>query len=264
MDMDSRIKKKQIRSLTQKKYRDRWSMFVAEGPRLVNDLLKAGMMPQLVLTSDLQTIGNPDLIENIQIITDEELKKVSLLKTPQKIVAVFDKPLWPLSHKRPDNDLTLCLDGIQDPGNLGTIMRLADWFGLSPIVCSPDTADVFNPKVVQASMGAVARVQVIYAPLASFCRKVNEEQNLPVFGTFMEGENIYTTPLPEKALIIMGNEGVGIRPEAAAVVTRRITIPAFAQHRDAVPESLNVAVAAAIVCSEFKRQIFSVLTQNKR
>lgn len=262
--MDATIKKKQIRSLAQKKYRDRWQMFVAEGPRLVNDLMRSGMVPQLLFTTDLQMVEQPELIQELQLISDEELKKISLLKTPQKIVAVFKKPTFNNDPEKMKQGLTLCLDGIQDPGNLGTILRLADWFGLSQIICSTDTADVFNPKVVQASMGALARVQVIYTSLIEFCSMARQQHNLPVFGTFMEGENIYGTPLPGKALIVMGNEGAGIRSGVAGEVTRRLTIPSFRHNSHVAAESLNVAVAAAIVCSEFKRGAYTASTQNKK
>lgn len=257
MPMESTIKKKHIRSLAQKKYRDRWSMFVAEGPRLVNDLMRAGMIPHLLFTTDLEAVDQHELVEDLQLIADEELKKLSLLKTPQKMVAVFEKPQWPETDKGWSQGITLCLDGVQDPGNLGTIMRLADWFGLSQLVCSPDSADVFNPKVVQASMGAIARVEVIYTSLADYCRAAKEKHHMPVYGTFMEGENLYRAELPSQALIIMGNEGTGIRPETESEITHRLSIPAFREQACSGMESLNVGVASAIICSEFYRQKLS-------
>jgi TrmH family RNA methyltransferase len=229
-------------------------MFVAEGPKLVNDLVACGMVPQLLLTTDGRKTEFPHSSENIEFVSETELKKFSFLKTPQKVVAVFKKPQWHLTDEEWNSRITLCLDGIQDPGNMGTIIRLADWFGFSHLVCSNDTADVFNPKVVQASMGAIGRVKVIYTHLPEFCQLAREKYSLPVLGTYMDGENIYSTNLPSKGLIIMGNEGSGIRTETEQMVTRRLTIPAFSEDSTTGMESLNVGVATAVVCSEFKRQ----------
>ncbi len=252
--MAKKIKKKQIRLLGLKKYRDQWSVFVAEGPKLVNDLLRAGMKPQILLTTELKKIEITSPATHIELLSEAEIKKISLLKTPQNVLAVFEKPRWAFPDTEWCFGITLCLDGIQDPGNMGTILRLADWFGITCLVCSPDTADVFNPKVVQASMGALARVKVMYTDLPEFCRKAAEKYSLPVYGTYMKGDNLYTTSLPDKALIIMGNEGTGIRPETETLVTHRLTIPSFPRGRATGMESLNVGVATAIVCSEFKRQ----------
>jgi TrmH family RNA methyltransferase len=185
-----------------------------------------------------------------EVLTPPELQKISFLKTAQKILAVFKKPSPTFEFGQHDNQLLLCLDGIQDPGNLGTIIRLADWFGISTVVCSEDTADVFNPKVVQASMGAISRVEVIYTDLPEFCRKTVQELNMEVFGTFMEGKNIYSLDTPSSGLIVMGNEGQGIRPATEKFVTQKIAIPSFSKGG---MESLNVGIAAAIVCSEFRR-----------
>ena len=246
---------KLITSLTQKKYRDKHGLFIAEGPKLIQDLLSSGIRPhQLLTTHDKEFALQEAGITQFQTIEETEMKKISLLKTPQGMLGVFKKPGQNFRFGDHRNDLTLCLDGIQDPGNMGTILRLADWFGFSPIVCSMDSADVFNPKVVQASMGALGRVSVHYTDLAQFCLSSASELKLPVFGTFMDGENIYTAQLPEKGLIIMGNEGQGIRPETADAVTSRLAIPGFSSHPTEM-ESLNVAVATAIVCAEFKRQI---------
>ncbi len=252
--MLEKAQKKLITSLSQKKYRDKYGLFVAEGPKLIHDLLTSGMTPEILVSTHNNNIF-PSLKDNTvhHTIGEAELKKISFLKTPQGVLGVFRKPAQTFRFGDHANDLTLCLDGIQDPGNMGTILRLADWFGIPFIVCSPDSADVFNPKVVQSSMGALARVTVYYIPLAKFCRDSSIHLHLPVFGTFMEGENIFSTSLPDKGLIIMGNEGKGIRMETEEAVTTRLGIPAFGAAHSGM-ESLNVAVATAIVCAEFRRQ----------
>ncbi|WP_291856179.1 RNA methyltransferase [Marinilabilia sp.] len=248
--MVGHTKKKLISSLSQKKYRDKHGLFVAEGPKLINDLLISRMQPELIFTTDASQISPEASNSIIEVITPQELQKLSFLKTPQNVLGVFKKPFPKFRFGQHSSQLSLCLDGIQDPGNLGTIIRLADWFDIRTIVCSEDTADVFNPKVVQASMGAIARVKIIYTDLPDFCQKSVTELNMQVFGTFMDGNNIYTMDLPSSGLIIMGNEGRGIRPETAKLVTQRITVPSFS---DGGMESLNVGIAAAIVCSEFRR-----------
>jgi TrmH family RNA methyltransferase len=245
-------KKKLILSLAQKKHRDKTGLFVAEGPKLVNDLLKTGLEPEMIFTTDNTQINTSTPVNNIDLVDKKELHKISFQKTPQSVLAVFNKPKTAFTPDDMASQLTLCLDGIQDPGNLGTILRLADWFGIQSITCSFDTADIYNPKVVQASMGAIGRVQVQYTHLPDFCREWSEKYQLPVFGTFMDGQNIYETTLPPKGLIIMGNEGVGIRPETQKMVTRKISIPNFSSKKGM--ESLNVGVATAIVCAEFRRQ----------
>lgn len=248
--MVGQTKKKLISSLSQKKYRDIHGLFIAEGPKLINDLLTSGIQPELIVTTDGSHISSdvPDFMT--EMVSQQELKKLSFLKTPQNVLGVFKKPVSNFKFGQHSNQLSLCLDGIQDPGNMGTIIRLADWFGMRTIFCSKDTADVFNPKVVQASMGAIARVEIIYTDLSEFCRKSVKEYNMQVFGTFMDGKNIYSLNLPSSGLIVMGNEGSGIRPEIEQMVSQRITIPSFSEGG---MESLNVGIAAAIVCSEFRR-----------
>jgi len=252
--MLEKAQKKMITSLSQKKYRDRHGLFIAEGPKLIHDLLATGIEPEiLVYVYDDSFLPHHKHTNVLYKIEEAELNKISLLRTPQGVLGVFKKPEQTFRFGEHTNDLILCLDGIQDPGNLGTILRLAEWFGIPRIVCSPDCADVFNPKVVQASMGALARIKVHYAHLAKFCHDSSSLFQLPVFGTFMDGDNIFSTPLPDKGLIIMGNEGQGIRPETEKNVTTRLSIPEFGPHPSGL-ESLNVAVATAIVCAEFRRQ----------
>jgi TrmH family RNA methyltransferase len=255
--MVGKSKKKLINSLSQKKYRDKYGLFIAEGPKLVNDLLDSGLIPELILCADKAIIKNPRFQNMSELVEESELRKVSFQKTPQNILCVFKKPEDSFVFGHHANNLSLCLDGIQDPGNMGTILRLADWFGITTVICSIDTVDVFNPKVVQASMGAIGRVNTHYTNLTDFCQKTHQELNLPVYGTFMDGKNIYQSTLQSKGLIIMGNEGKGIRPETEARVTHRLAIPHFEKESGVVGmESLNVGMAAAIVCSEFKRSTF--------
>ncbi|MDR1259502.1 MAG: RNA methyltransferase [Tannerellaceae bacterium] len=249
--MLSKNKIRYVRSLESKKFRNAHNAFLAEGNKLVSDVLGAFECEwMLAKPSWMATQGD---IPAGELLVDEydEISKVSLLSTPQDVIAVFRRPAYDLSHADASASLVLALDGVQDPGNLGTIVRLADWFGIEHVVCSPDTADVFAPKAIQATMGAIARVQVHYTPLESFL-KAASENSVPVYGTFMSGESLYGHALSEAGVIVMGNEGGGIRPEAEQFISHRLHIPAFAPGR-ATSESLNVAIATAIVCSEFRR-----------
>lgn len=232
---------KYLTSLRQKKYRDREEVFVAEGPKLIGDLLDAGLELQQLYTTDAALFQD----QAAEFISAVELKKISNQKTPNAAFAVFEKkePV-PLQ----ENGLILALDGVQDPGNLGTIIRLSDWFGVRHIVCTHTTADCYNPKVVQASMGSLARVQLHYLEdLPAWLAQTD----LPVYGGFMQGEHVYKSALPTDAVLVMGNEGQGISQKAEAVIDVRLSIPNFGTGQ----ESLNVATATAILLSEFKRSI---------
>ncbi|MDR2773367.1 MAG: RNA methyltransferase [Tannerella sp.] len=247
--MLSKAKIKELRSLELKKIRDEQGLFVAEGNKLVADMLRTFDCEWLAArTSWLATQG--DIPAKELVLAEEgDIRKVSFMKTPQDVVAVFKKPLYPLEDANPCSQLVLALDGIQDPGNLGTIVRLADWFGIEHIVCSKDTADVFGPKTVQATMGALAHVKIHYTDLAGYLGK---HASSPVYGTFLDGENIYTKRLSPHGIIIMGNEGNGIRPQAASFIKEKLYIPSYPPVRETT-ESLNVAVSAAIICAEFRR-----------
>ena len=176
-----------------------------------------------------------------------DIKKISSLTTPQDVMALINIPQWPdLSTANLKNSFSLLLDGVQDPGNLGTIIRTADWFGISTIICSEDTVDAYNPKVVQATMGSLSRINVHYTDLAGFIKT----SHLPVFGALLNGSNIYKTDFGSGGLIVLGNEGNGINPAIAKLIQNKVTIP---QRGGA--ESLNVAVAAAVFCSELSRKI---------
>lgn len=249
------LSKNQIKNTTalaHKKMRDENSLFVAEGTKLVLDLLHAFRLHECFATKEWLLDNKNEKPEKVQEVTSDELKKISNQKSPQGILAIFEKPEYTLSPSV-QNELCLALDDIQDPGNLGTIIRIADWFGIRNIICSPLSADAFGPKTVQSTMGALARVRVHYTDLQQYITQF--PANYPVYGTFMEGENIYTEKLTENGLIVMGNEGNGISQKVSDLINRRITIPNYPKN-EATSESLNVAVATSIVCAEFRRRLF--------
>ena len=244
-----------IKSLSLKKHRDESGCFLAEGNKLIIDLLPYFDCELLFCESSwLATQGD---IRANQIVAAEkgEINKLSLLKNPQQVLAVFKQPQYDLNSIDLSEKLSLVLDCIQDPGNLGTIIRIADWFGIENIVCSQDTSDVYNPKTIQATMGALARVKVHYTNLIDFLK---ENKSLPVYGTFLDGEDIYTKSLSHKGLIVMGNEGNGISDEIEGFINEKLYIPNYPANQ-VTSESLNVAVATAITCAEFRRkQVYSV------
>ena len=252
--MISKAKIKYIRSLELKKNRLADNVFVAEGPKVVGDLLRVMRARLIVATQEWMSCNESEChgAEIIEVSADD-LRKVSFLQTPQDVLAVFNMP------DRNDTDncevpigkLSLALDGVQNPGNLGTIIRIADWFGITEIFCSNDTADAFNPKVVQATMGSIARVSIRYVNLSEMLSTLPD--GFPVYGTFLDGEDIYQQTLSDEGLIIMGNEGNGISHEVGRLINRRLLIPNFSTSEDRA-ESLNVAIATAITCSEFRRK----------
>ncbi|WP_178244661.1 TrmH family RNA methyltransferase [Phocaeicola faecicola] len=250
--MLSKNKIKYIRSLELKKNRKQEQAFLAEGNKLVGDLL--GIFPCRLVVATGQWLEEHAGIQADEVyeVSREELSKVSLLKTPQEVLAVFGQPEWKWTPEEVSGSLCLALDDVQDPGNLGTIVRIADWFGIEHVFCSTGTVDIYNPKAIQATMGAVARVKLHYVDLEAFIRKVSE-RDVPVYGTFLDGENLYEHDLQNRGVIVMGNEGNGISREIAALVNRKVLIPNYPQGRE-TSESLNVAVATAVVCSEFRRR----------
>ncbi|MBQ0072587.1 MAG: RNA methyltransferase [Prevotella sp.] len=252
--MISKNKIKYIHSLEQKKQRKEEKAFVAEGHKSVGDLLKVGRVPKfIVATQEWQSpVKLKDSVEYIEV-TEDELRKASLLLHPQQVLAVF-----PIENTQtlPDSallksELCLALDGVQDPGNLGTIIRTADWFGIKHIICSHSTADLYNPKVVQATMGSIARVNIYYTDLPMFFEGLDKD--IPVYGTLLDGNDIYSTELSNNGVIVMGNEGNGISKEVRECLTHKLLIPSFPANRDTA-ESLNVSIATAIICSEFRRR----------
>ncbi len=255
--MISKNKIKYIRSLELKKNRNKEGLFVAEGHKVVGDLLE--LQPAEIIVATREWLEGKTIAANTEVVevNEEELRKVSFLMHPQQVLAVF-KQTADKTFSSGDIDttqLSLALDGVQDPGNLGTIIRIADWFGITHIYCSEDTADVYNPKVVQATMGSIARVKVSYGDLRQLVESLPE--GTPVYGTLLDGDNIYRQELENRGLIVMGNEGKGISPELARMVNRRLLIPNFPEGRETA-DSLNVAIATAITCAEFRRHAYGI------
>jgi TrmH family RNA methyltransferase len=233
---------KLITSLQQKKQRFAHQLFFAEGIKGIQELLESNFeLVHLYTTqNDFDVVSNDKKV----LINEQELKKITALATPNTCLAVFKIPN---EKKITESGLILALDSIRDPGNLGTILRLCDWFGINQIICSKETVDIYNPKVVQATMGSLARVNVNYIDLETYIGQTH----LPVFGTFMNGTNIYKTDLRQEGIIVMGNEANGISPELEKLIKNKLTIPRFGTLQKT--ESLNVSTATAIVLSEFRR-----------
>ncbi|WP_405207958.1 TrmH family RNA methyltransferase [Aquimarina sp. LLG6339-5] len=242
--MVSKNQKKLINSLHQKKYRKQHGLFVAEGKKVINELLEADLKLHSLFTLDASYFKISS--EKVFTVTETELKSISFLTTPQFAVAIF---YIPETQSVTNDGLILALDDVRDPGNLGTIIRLCDWFGITDLVCSEQTVDCFNPKVIQATMGSVTRVNIVYTNLERFLMAEREE--IPVYGTFMDGDTIYGEQLPKKGIIVMGNEANGISSDVEQFVNKKIAIPRFGI--TPVTESLNVATATAIILNEFRR-----------
>ena len=232
-----------IKSLATKQGREELGAFIAEGEKLVGEIRNSSLRIRRILQTK-------PIFADGELISEKEMERISQLKTANAVLAVVELPKYKLALANPAKNLVLALDRIQNPGNLGTIIRLADWFGISDIVCSEDTADCFNPKVVQATMGAILRVRVHYTNLAEW---LSAQGDAKVYGTFLEGENIYNAQLEKSGVIVMGNEGQGISAEVAEKVSHKLLIPPYPADRCG-SESLNVAVATAVICSEFRRR----------
>ena len=250
--MLSKQLQKLIRSLEQKKYRKESKLFVAEGGKTVCDLIAAGMPCEKILATKEWLMSHPlDTKAQVIEVTSDELSRVSFLRAPQGILGLFKQCDDSIDPTIATKELCLALDDVQDPGNLGTIIRIADWFGIEHIFCSLGTADIYNPKTVQATMGAIGRVKVHYIDLPQLITNLNGKT--PVFGTFLDGDNIYSHQLENRGLIVMGNEGNGISSECEKLIKEKLLIPNYpAGHKTS--ESLNVSVATAIICSEFRRR----------
>ena len=240
--MVSKNQIKRITSLQQKKFRKLEQLFFVEGVKGVQELLDSKVELFELYTTNTQLFAVDS--SKVHAITSAELQKISALTTPNTCLALFKIPEVKAFEEK---GLILAVDDVRDPGNLGTIIRLCDWFGIKTLYCSEESVDVYNPKVVQATMGSVSRVNVVYGNLAQFLSKTQ----LPVFGTFMDGKNIYQEALPSEGIIVMGNEANGISEPIEECVSHRIAIPRFGDLQ--ATESLNVATATAIVLSEFKR-----------
>lgn len=239
-----------IRSLERKKERDSQGVFLAEGPKICLELLRQSKCVHLFVTStDLLPASHPGEWP-VQMISLSELERMSLQKTPQGMLGVFMKPSEEEAVDTKSN-LVLALDGVQDPGNVGTIIRLADWFGVKDLVLSPQCADVYSPKVVQATMGAIARIRFHVMPLEPFLENLPED--CPIYTTELEGKSIYNEPLSTNGVIVMGNEGKGVSPRVRALSKRRLLIPSYPALAT-TSESLNVSIATAVILSEFRRR----------
>ena len=236
-----------VRSLSDKRGRSEHGLFVAEGAKLIGELRRSNLRIRRIFATEGLFEG-----PEVECVTEKEMERLSLLKTPSNSLAIVEIPRYRLDAAHVGQRLTLALDDVQNPGNLGTIIRLADWFGIGEILGSPATADCFNPKVVQATMGAILRVRVHYVELAPLLAQA-AARGVPVYGTFLEGENLYDAQLTDGGIIVMGNEGRGVRPDVAQTVTRKLFIPPFPADRRA-SESLNVAMATGVVCAEFRRR----------
>lgn len=238
--MVSKSQIKLITSLQQKKYRNKTGLFVAEGPKVIEELRKEGLALEALFTTHTSEVKE----DNHHLVTTTELQKISNLTTANTSLALFKIP----EKKQPIyNGLSVALDAVRDPGNLGTIIRLCDWFGIRQLICSEDTVDCYNSKVIQATMGSIARVHIHYTDLSAYLK----ETQLPILGGRMDGANVYQVTLPKEAVLVLGNEANGISEEISALLTQAISIPQFGSGNET--ESLNVATAGAILLSELRR-----------
>jgi len=250
--MISKNQIKNISSLHQKKFRKELNLFIAEGPKVVDEFLHSDLKITEIYGLENWVTKNLLLLKKINcpyfVVTEAELARISALQTPNEVLAVFKQPVYDDKNIDVNAELSLYLDGVSDPGNMGTIIRMADWFGVKQIFCSDNCAEIFNPKVVQSTMGSLARLSFYYTTLTTACKLTNLKH---VLGANLNGENIYTSKLPEKCLLVIGSESHGISPENTQLLTKQITIP---QAKNGTTESLNAAVATSIILSEFFRQ----------
>ena len=237
-----------IRSLADKRTRDEEQLFVAEGRKLVEEIAASHLRIRNIYTTRKDFVG-----DNVEVVTDKDMERISQLKSASDTLAVVEQPRYKLDYKHLGDKLTLALDGVQNPGNLGTIIRLADWFGIEDIVCSAECADCYNPKVVQATMGAILRVRVHYVgDLAAVLRSA-ADSGKPIYGTLLDGDNIYNAKLDNRGIVVMGNEGRGVSAECRATLTHKLLIPPYPIDAP-TSESLNVAMATGIILAEFRRR----------
>ncbi|MDD3687760.1 MAG: RNA methyltransferase [Bacteroidales bacterium] len=249
----SKAKISLISSLSLKKFRDEHNLFVAEGHKIVDEVLHSGLkIKYLIYNSDKSSDIKLGDFE-VYFTPETTFKKISSLKTAPSVLAVVEIPECKIQIKNFEGKLTMAADSIQDPGNLGTLIRICDWFGIENLVCSHNSADLYNPKVIQATMGAFLRVKVHYVNLLDFIPQYILQTKLPCYGTFLDGENIYKTDLSHAGMFVLGNEGKGISAEVERLLNRRLFIPPFSQSQQHA-ESLNIASAASIVSSEFRRR----------
>ncbi|WP_136466402.1 TrmH family RNA methyltransferase [Flagellimonas onchidii] len=231
---------KLVKSLQQKKYRSQHKLFVVEGKKVVEELLESGLKPYKLFVEDEKHID----YEGVELISSAELRQMSSLSTPNGVLGVFYMAdTMPVDH----NGWVVALDSVRDPGNLGTIIRLCDWFGIKHLICSLDTVDCYNPKVLQATMGSITRVNVVYTNLMEYF----EKSECTIYGTFMDGQSVYDQKIQKNGILVMGNEANGISKEVEATIDQRTSIPQYGQQ---TTESLNVATATAILLGEIRRR----------
>jgi TrmH family RNA methyltransferase len=237
-----------VRSLADKRMRDSEGLFIAEGDKLVEEILSSGLTVR-----SLYTTHRDSTLRGATLIERSEMERISQLKSANTTLAVVEQPRYRLDEGALRHTLVLALDGVQNPGNMGTIMRLADWFGVSDILCSRECADCYNPKVVQATMGAILRVRVHYVDdLAALLKRLNS-CGMPIYGTLLDGDNIYNATLENRGIVVMGNEGRGVSAECRAMLTHKLLIPPYPIDAP-TSESLNVAMATGIILAEFRRR----------
>lgn len=230
---------KVFQSLDKKKFRQKYNLFLVEGNKIISELKNSSYKITEIFSTNPSALSF--LTAEAHLITEKDLKKISFLQTPKDSVAVIELPN---SMELPHQNIQIILDGIQDPGNLGTIIRLCDWFGIAQIICSQDTVDIYNPKVIQSTKGSFTRVNVIYTDLEEYL----SQTEVPNIGTDMVGENLYQFDFPKKFNLILGNEGNGMRTSVEKLVTKNITIPRFGLHQST--ESLNVSMATGIILGQ--------------
>lgn len=246
---------KLIKSLDQKKARKENGCFVVEGEKMVKELLQSRFETIEVFAVQSYIDELPaELTKNVEIsvVSEKDLDRLTHLKTANKAIALAKLPDKKEESASAQNGISIALENIQDPGNLGTIVRTMAWFGIKDVFCTPDTVDVYNPKVIQSTMGAIFKVNVHYCDLSELAKSA-KQKGITLYGTRLDGENIYQSRLSKNAIIVMGNESKGMSAELSALMDRNIKIPSYAPPTDEM-ESLNVSIATAIVCAEFKRQ----------
>jgi TrmH family RNA methyltransferase len=255
--MLSKNKIKLIKSLELKKYREKENLFVVEGDKLAKELFLSSKYNISSLFATQEWLKqNPNFEKyfprDTSIISKDDIKKISALTTPQDVICLAELHKTEQQEIKYNDQLVLVLDRIQDPGNMGTIIRVCDWFGIDNIICSPDSVDFYNQKVIQASMGAVFRVNVIYRELDPLFKSI-QHLNIPIYGATLDGENLYNSKLTENGILIMGNESKGIDNCLIPYINKKVFIPFFPKDNKR-SESLNVGVATAIICAEFRRR----------